>query len=76
VLKAVTWYKPRQEKTQTFVGSLAKRIVRDLVCDHNKKRILAAVLECHLGQPEPSSLAQPSEDETAENWNVGTGPPS
>ena len=33
ILERVNWFKPRQhDKATTFTNSLAKRIVRDLVC--------------------------------------------
>lgn len=43
VVEAVKWYKPRPDKRVTFVNSLAKRIVRDLLCPTTRER-LAAVL--------------------------------
>lgn len=44
IVEAVTWYKPRKDKAQTFVNSLSKRIVRDLTCRTTSARIEAAVL--------------------------------
>lgn len=53
IVEAVDWYKPRTNKTDTFVNSLAKRIVRDLCCSHSTGRIEAAILASDLGtQPE------------------------
>lgn len=49
IVEAVDWYKPRQNKTDTFVNSLAKRIVRDLCCSHSTGRIEAAVMASDLG---------------------------
>lgn len=50
ILDAVDWYKPRKSKEQTFINSLAKRIVRDLVCPHTRARLEAALLEVQLEQ--------------------------
>lgn len=54
IIKAVDWYKPRTDKEKTFVNSLSKRIVRDLLCANSKARIRAALLECKL-EARPSS---------------------
>ena len=46
ILDRVNWFKPRQhDKATTFTNSLAKRIVRDLVCDATRARLEAALLE-------------------------------
>lgn len=45
VLEGVDWYKPRTDKTTTFVNSLSKRIVRDLTCATSSARLKAALLE-------------------------------
>lgn len=45
IVEAVDWYKPRTDKAQTFVNSLAKRIVRDLTCGTTAARLAAALLE-------------------------------
>lgn len=46
VIEAVDWYKPRREgKEITFINSLAKRIVRDLVCQTVRARMVVALLE-------------------------------
>jgi len=45
IVEAVDWFKPRQDKSVTFVNSLAKRIVRDLVCPIVRARLTAALLE-------------------------------
>lgn len=45
LVEAVDWYKPRKDKAQTFVGSLSKRIVRDLTCGMSAARLAAALLE-------------------------------
>lgn len=45
LVDAVDWYKPRKDdKTKTFVDSLAKRIVRDLACRTTTARLKAALL--------------------------------
>jgi len=44
LVEAVDWYKPRTDKTTTFVNSLAKRIVRDLCCPHSRQRVKAALI--------------------------------
>ena len=43
IVEAVDWYKPRQDRAQTFINSLAKRIVRDLVCESSRTRMVAAL---------------------------------
>jgi hypothetical protein len=45
VLSAVDWYKPRQDKTETFVNSMAKRIVRDLTCPLTRARLESALCQ-------------------------------
>lgn len=46
ILDRVNWFKPRaHDKTTTFTNSLAKRIVRDLVCASTRARLEAALLE-------------------------------
>lgn len=45
IVEAVDWYKPRADKTTTFVNSLSKRIVRDLTCATSRARLKAALLE-------------------------------
>ena len=40
IIESVTWFKPRaHDKATTFTNSLAKRIVRDLVCDATRARL-------------------------------------
>ena len=41
--ESVDWYRRRKDKRTTIVNSLAKRIVRDLVCEHTRKRIAWAL---------------------------------
>lgn len=48
ILREVDWYKPQQDRAQTFTNSLSKRIVRDLVCGATRARIEAALLEVLL----------------------------
>jgi hypothetical protein len=48
VLAAVDWH-PREDRALTFVGSVAKRIVRDLSCAGNRARLAAALLELSPG---------------------------
>lgn len=45
VVEAVNWYKPRKDKRVTFVNSLAKRIVRDLLCETSRARLVEALVE-------------------------------
>lgn len=46
VLNAVDWYKGKKsDKTTTFVNSISKRIVRDLLCKANVDRIEDALFE-------------------------------
>ena len=53
VLVGVDWYKPRDDKAATFVGSLAKRILRDLTCEISVARLEEALLRVPVGeQPE------------------------
>lgn len=51
-VEAVNWFKPRRDKQITFVNSLAKRIVRDLLCPISRARIEAALLESPPGTPD------------------------
>lgn len=45
VLDGVDWFKPRKDdKMTTFVNSLSKRVVRDLVCEHTRARLEKALL--------------------------------
>lgn len=50
VVNAVDWYKPRADKVETFVNSVSKRIVRDLLCADTRMRLIAA-----LGAPVTSA---------------------
>lgn len=62
VLERVTWYKPRQDRTQTFINSLAKRIVRDLCCPQSRERVRAALLEPSTGEPSGPGTIPGTED--------------
>jgi hypothetical protein len=45
IVEAVDWYRvPGRDKAQTFIGSLSKRIVRDLTCGRTSARLAAAFL--------------------------------
>jgi hypothetical protein len=49
VVAAVDWYKPRVDKKTTFVNSLSKRIIRDLLCAETRVRLidaLGAIITC------------------------------
>lgn len=56
IVDAVDWYKPRKDRATTFTNSLAKRIVRDLLCANSKARIRAVLLECSAGTSSPSAV--------------------
>lgn len=43
VIDAVDWYKPRADKRTTFVNSVGKRILRDLLCSETRMRLGAAI---------------------------------
>jgi hypothetical protein len=45
VVEAVTWFKPRADKKVTFVNSVTKRILRDLLCPTSRARLRAALVE-------------------------------
>lgn len=42
VLGSVNWFKPRADKKTTFVNSVSKMILRDLLCSENRVRLAAA----------------------------------
>lgn len=44
ILKGVDWYSPRNDKMETLVNSLSKRITRDLLCGNTTARIALALL--------------------------------
>lgn len=43
ILTGATWFKNGAEREQTFVGSVAKRIIRDLTCATSRARLAAAL---------------------------------
>lgn len=45
VCSAVNWFRPREDKRETFVNSAAKRILRDLLCAETRARMAAALVE-------------------------------
>ena len=45
IVEAVNWYKKRPDKRVTFINSVAKRIVRDLLCPSTRARLAAALVE-------------------------------
>lgn len=49
IVEAVDWFKPRDDKSVTFINSLAKRIVRDLTCPTVRARLATALLEPATG---------------------------
>lgn len=51
IVEAVDWYKPRTDKETTFINSLSKRIVRDLVCPTSRARLAKALLEGNPDAP-------------------------
>lgn len=60
VLDAVNWYRRRPDKRVTFVNSIAKRIVRDLVCPTTRAHLVAALVEasyCESGDKAELGLA-------------------
>ena len=64
IVEAVDWYKPRDDKAVTFINSLAKRIVRDLCCEHTRERVAGALLELGAGKPSGSGTASGAKGET------------
>src|SRR3990167_6566331 len=57
IVEAVDWFKPRKDKTETFVNSLAKPIVRALLCPTTRARLAAAVVEPPPAPPLHSTVA-------------------
>ena len=66
--ESVDWYKPRKSKADTFMNSLSKRIVRDLVSANSKARIRAAVL-APTTEPPPKSPVEPLLRRIGRIWN-------
>ncbi len=68
VLNGVTWYKGKKHGTlATFVNSVSKRVVRDLVCEENRKRIEEAFFD--IWENEKSAVANGT---AADSANAGT----
>lgn len=44
VLGAVTWFKPSRNLAETFVNSIAKRVVNDLLSASTRGRLMAAMV--------------------------------
>lgn len=44
MLKSVDWYRPRDDKATTLTNSIAKRIIRDLLCEQTRVRLVAALV--------------------------------
>lgn len=42
-VEAVNWFKPRTDKKLTFVNSVSKRIIRDLLCADTRMRLVRAL---------------------------------
>ena len=45
VIEAVNWYRRRADRRLTFVNSVSKRILRDLLCPETRMRLMAALVE-------------------------------
>ena len=45
VVEAVNWYKRREDKRTTLINSIAKRIIRDLLCLTTRARLATALVE-------------------------------
>jgi hypothetical protein len=73
ILAAVDWYKPRSDKSITFVNSLSKRIVRDLTCPSSRARLAAVFLEFSA---EESSISTVESGHCGETDRHGTLPVS
>jgi hypothetical protein len=57
ILRGVDWYKDKSRyPTEVLVGSLSKRIVRDLTCATVRARLVAALVECGLAAPSDSPV--------------------
>lgn len=75
IVEAVDWYKPRKDKAQTFVNSLAKRIVRDLTCGTSAARLAAALLAVVTEGQSKSSVEASDCGEPGPAGKVGPGRP-
>jgi phosphoribosylaminoimidazole-succinocarboxamide synthase len=51
VLDAVDWYKKRDDRALTFINSIAKRIVGDLLCAETRVRLVSALVARTTAEP-------------------------
>lgn len=66
IAEAVNWYKPRpNDKAQTFINSLSKRIVRDLTCGTTTARLAVALVEKQAATLQGSLVERRTADEGA-----------
>lgn len=66
VLNGVTWYKGKKHGTlATFVNSMSKRVVRDLVCAENRLRIEDALFEIWEAEKSAVEVFAAADDATA-----------
>jgi hypothetical protein len=57
ILKGVDWYRVKgRDPAQSLIGSLSKRIVRDLTCGINSARLAATFLASRTGTMPMSSV--------------------
>jgi len=76
ILTAVDWYKPRRDdKATTFVNSLAKRIVRDLLCPSTRARLAAVIGGTPTAAP-PYSPVEPGLEASAGDLEYPAGSPA
>lgn len=51
ILQGVDWYAPSDDRAATFVGSVSKRILRDLLCPDTRVRLVEALLPREVEEP-------------------------
>lgn len=73
VIEVVKWFKPRSDKRVTFVNSLAKRIVRDLLCPTTRARLVEALAD-NLGGESKDALVELYDCEGSHGVDCGMGP--
>lgn len=57
IVDAVDWYNvPGRDKAASFIGSLSKRIVRDLTCGSSSARLAAVLLAWNPEAPSSSAV--------------------
>lgn len=61
IIAAVDWFKPRKDKSVTFVNSLSKRITLDLICAETRARIESALFEVWEAEKSDVALASASD---------------